>query len=131
MSLLVAIALLAAATSPVVDPMASPGGLEPLDHYSGTLVSIDRGRDVMLVDEVGRWDPVTERASVTRRTIHFTALTNFKVFVRTTVPGAYTGDFVEFTVGVDALMPGDVVTAECVRNGSALVALELIVADVP
>ena len=127
MKVLIALALVAALAGSTAAPAAS----DPFDRHSGTVVTIDRIRDVLVVEETGRWDPATERALVTRRAIYFTALTEFKVFVRTTIPGGYAGDFAEFRVNVEALSPGDTVTAECVRVGNVLVALNLIVADAP
>jgi hypothetical protein len=108
---------------------ATPAASDMAGHYSGTVVTIDRLRDVIVVAEMRRWDPATEEASVTRRHIYFTALTDFTVYVRSNVGGKYAGDFGELQVDVVDLAPGDTVTAECVRAGEALVALRIAVAD--
>jgi hypothetical protein len=110
---------------------ASPAGSDDLERYSGTVVTVDRMRDVLIVDEMGRWDPATERARVTRRWIHVTGLTDYKAFVRGNPPGGYRGEFAEVPLGVAQLAPGDIVTAECVRAGRALVAMRVTVAEAP
>jgi len=124
---ILALALLTLCAGVTVTP-AAPDGLE---RHSGTVVTIDRLRDVIVVDEIGSWDPATERARVTRHRIHVTGLTDFTVFTRSTIAGGYRGDFVEIQLDVVELSRGDIVTAECVRADGALVALGVIVADAP
>jgi hypothetical protein len=122
-----ALSLLALCAGATATPAASDG----FERHSGTIVTIDRLRDVIIVEETGSWDPSREQARVTRNRIHVTGLTEFKVFVRSNIPGGYPGDFAEIQLDVIELSSGDTVTAECVRVGPALVALSIVVADVP
>ena len=108
---------------------ASPTGPDRLERHSGTVVIVDRLRDVVVVKEMGSWDPATERASIIQNRIQFTALTEFKIFVRSRVAGRYRGAFAEIPLRVTNVFPGDTVTAECVRSGNALVALSIILAE--
>jgi hypothetical protein len=128
---LLALVLIAAVGRAGVLPSASPAAADGLERHSGTLVTIDRLRDVVTIDEIGAWDPATERMRTTRHRIYVTGLTEFKVFVRSNAAGAYAGDFAAVPLFVSQLIPGDTVTAECVRAGSALVAMSIAVADAP
>ena len=123
----VVLALLTLCAAATTTPAASDG----VERHSGTVVTIDDLRDVITIDEIGAWDAATEQARVTRRHIHVTGLTEYKVFVRSTVRGGFRDDFVEFPLDIVALSKGDTVTAECVRAGRVLVALTIVVADVP
>lgn len=99
---ILALALLALCAGVAVT-RAAPDGIE---RHSGTVVTIDQLRDLIIVAEIESWDPATERARVTRHHIYVTGLTDFKVFTRTTRLGGYRGD-------------------------GALVALSVVVADTP
>ncbi len=121
---ILAFALLATWTTP-----ATPATSDRVERHSGRVVTVDRLRDMVVVDEVGSWDPATERASVTRNRIHITVLTEFKIFLRTPVAGRNRGDFAEIPLRVANVFPGDTVTAECVRAGNRLVALSIILAE--
>lgn len=124
---IVALALLTLCAAATTTPAASNG----VERYSGTVVNTDNLRDVIIIDEIGAWDAATEQARITRRHIYVTGVTEYKVFVRSTVRGGFRGDFVEFPLDIVALSKGDTVTAECVRAGRALVALTVVIADAP
>ena len=104
-------------------------GSDPIERHSGRVMSVDRLRDKIVLEEMGAWDPATERAAITRNGIHFTGLTDFKIFVRARVAGKYRGTFGEIPLRVTNVFPGDTVTAECVRDGNRLVALSIILAE--
>ena len=109
---------------------ATPAALDGVERHSGTVIRVDRLRDVIVIDEIGPWDAATEQARITRWRIHVTGLTEFKVFVRNTMRGGFRDDFSEIPLDAFAVSTGDTVTAECVRTGRALVALSVVVADV-
>jgi hypothetical protein len=100
-----------------------------VERHSGRVVIVDRLRDMVVVEEIGSWDAATERAAITRNRIHFTGLTEFKIFVRTRGAGKYRGEFGEIPLRVTNVFPGDTVTAECVRAGNRLVALSIVLAE--
>lgn len=104
-------------------------GSDPIERHSGRVISVDRLRDKIVLEEMGAWDAATERAATTRNGIHFTGLTDFKIFVRARVAGKYRGTFGEIPLRVTNVFPGDTVTAECVRDGNRLVALSIILAE--
>jgi hypothetical protein len=104
-------------------------GSDPIERHSGRVISVDRLRDKIVLEEMGAWDLATERAAITRNGIHFTGLTDFKIFVRARVAGKYRGTFGEIPLRVTNVFPGDTVTAECVRDGNRLVALSIILAE--
>jgi hypothetical protein len=108
---------------------AASAGKDPIERHSGRVISVDRLRDMVVLEEMGAWDPATERAAITRNGIHFTGLTDFKIFVRARVAGKYRGTFGEIPLRITNVFPGDTVTAECVRDGSRLVALSIILAE--
>jgi len=118
-----ALALLAAWSTAV------SAGSAPIERHSGRVIRVDRLRDMVVLEEMGAWDPATERAVITRNGIHFTGLTDFTIFVRARVAGKYRGTFGEIRLRVTNVFPGDTVTAECVRDGNRLVALSIILAE--
>ena len=120
----VLILVLLAASSTV-----SFAGSPPIERHSGRVISVDRLRDMVVVEEMGAWSPATEQAAITRNRIHFTGLTEFKIFVRARVAHKYQGTFGEIPLRVTNVFPGDTVTAECVRDGNRLVALSIILAE--
>lgn len=85
----------------------------------------------MILEEVGPWRVERGSTVVTRRTIHLTPATTYNLFMRVTAPGAFAGDFIEVTLDVNDVAPGDFVTAECVRQHDRLVALTVTVAELP
>jgi hypothetical protein len=116
--------LLSAASSTAVF-----AGSDPVERHSGRVISVDQLRDTVVVEEMGAWSAATERAVMTRNRIHFTGLTEFKIFVRTRGTGKFRGDFGEIPLRVTNVVAGDTVTAECVRDGNRLVALSIILAE--
>jgi hypothetical protein len=108
---------------------AASAGSDPIERHSGRVIRVDRLRDMVVVEEMGAWSPATERAAITRNRIHFTGLTDFKIFVRTRGAGKFRGEFGEIPLRVTNVFPGDTVTAECVRDGNRLVALSIILAE--
>jgi len=121
-SVLALLQLAAAAT-------AAFAGSDPVERHSGRVISVDRLRDTVVIEEMGAWSAATERAAVTRNRIHFTGLTEFKIFVRTRGAGKFRGEFGEIPLRVTNVFAGDTVTAECVRDGNRLVALSIILAE--
>lgn len=101
----------------------------PIERHSGRVISVDRLRDVVVVEEMGAWSPATEQAAFTRHRVHFTGLTEFKIFVRTRGTGKSRGGFGEIPLRITNVFAGDTVTAECVRDGNRLVALSIILAE--
>jgi hypothetical protein len=108
---------------------AASAGSDPIERHSGRVIRVDRLRDMVVVEEMGAWSPATERTAITRNRIHFTGLTDFKIFVRTRGAGKFRGEFGEISLRVTNVFPGDTVTAECVRDGNRLVALSIILAE--
>jgi|RhiMetdeSRZDD1v2_1073273.scaffolds.fasta_scaffold01948_8 hypothetical protein len=104
-------------------------GSDPVERHSGRVISVDRLRDTVVIEEMGAWSAATERAAMTRNRIHFTGLTEFKIFVRTRGAGKFRGEFGEIPLRVTNVFAGDTVTAECVRDGNRLVALSIILAE--
>jgi hypothetical protein len=104
-------------------------GSDPVERHSGRVISVDRLRDTVVIEEMGAWSAATERAAMTRNQIHFTGLTEFKIFVRTRGAGKFRGEFGEIPLRVTNVFAGDTVTAECVRDGNRLVALSIILAE--
>jgi len=102
-----------------------------LERHSGTIVTIDRVRDVIVLEEIRAWDAPLERPQLTRYRVYVTGVTEFKLFTRRTVPGGYRGDFAEMPLEVTALSRGDTVTAECVRAGDMLAAMSVVVTNTP
>jgi len=121
-SVLALLQLAAAAT-------AAFAGSDPVERHSGRVLSVDRLRDTVVIEEMGAWSAATERAAMTRSRIHFTGLTEFKIFVRTRGAGKFRGEFGEIPLRVTNVFAGDTVTAECVRDGNRLVALSIILAE--
>ena len=121
-SVLALLQLAAAAT-------AAFAGSDPVERHSGRVLSVDRLRDTVVIEEMGAWSAATERAAMTRNRIHFTGLTEFKIFVRTRGAGKFRGEFGEIPLRVTNVFAGDTVTAECVRDGNRLVALSIILAE--
>lgn len=116
-SLLVALFLLGA---PAADAADGP-------RYSGTIIVIDPGRGVMVIEEMG---PASSgKVSVTRRTITLTARTKFNRFIRVNAPGAFAGDFIEVVLDADDVSPGEFATAECRLERGRLVAMTVTLAE--
>src|SRR5262249_49227814 len=104
-------------------------GSAPIERHSGRVISVDRLRDTIVVEEMGAWSPATEQATITRNRVHFTGLTEFKIFVRTRGTAKSRGGFGEIPLRITNVFAGDTVTAECVRDGNRLVALSIILAE--
>jgi len=100
-------------------------------RYSGTVTAIDPEGGVMILEEVGPWRVERGATVTTRRTIQLTASTKYNLFMRVNLPGAFAGDFIEVALDAGDISLGDLVTAECVREGGKLVALTVTVAEVP
>jgi hypothetical protein len=114
----------------LVVAMATPAAdaARPL-RYSGTVTAIDPQGSVMMIDEVGPWQVERGTTVVTPRTITLTDSTKYNLFMRANIPGEYAGDFIEVLLDATDISAGDVVTAECVRQGDKLVALTVTVAE--
>jgi hypothetical protein len=106
-------------------PAADTGRLT----FSGIVAGLDPQGRVLLLDEVGPWRSGQGRSVTTRRTILFTDQTKFNTFIRITVPGRFTGDFLEVDLTADDVTPGDFATVECVRERGRLVAVRVTLAE--
>lgn len=101
----------------------------PPVRHSGTVVSIDPARGVLVLAEVGPWRLDRGATVVTRRTIVLTPATKVDTFIRVNAPGAFAGDFIEVALDAADVSPGDVVTVECRHEAGRLVALRVTVAE--
>ena len=112
----------------------APAGLaadaDRITRHSGTVVRIDPGSGVLILDEVGPWRVEQGTTVGTRRTIVLTADTRFASFIRVDVPGAFAGDFLEVALEAADVTPGDFVTAECVHERGRLVGRPVSIAEV-
>jgi hypothetical protein len=99
------------------------------EMHSGTVVTIDPGAAVLVLEEIGPGRGEGGGNVVLRQKIVLTAATKYASFIRVTVPGAFAGDFLEVELEADNLTPGEFVTAHCVREGGRLVALRVSVAE--
>jgi hypothetical protein len=99
------------------------------ERHSGSVLTIDPQSGVMVVEEVGPWRVERGETVVTPRMIALTAATQFNLFMRADVPGAFAGDFIEIALEPVDVSPGDFVTAECVSEGGKLVAVTVTVAE--
>lgn len=96
--------------------------------HSGTVVAVDP-QGVMIMEEVGPWRVVQGTTVVTRRAIRLSSATRFNTFIRVDVPGRFAGDFLEVALEAEDIVPGDFVTAECVRERGRLVAVQVTMAE--
>jgi hypothetical protein len=111
-------------TTPVADAARS-------ERHSGTVVSIDAERGLLVLGEIGPWRVVGGETVVTPRTLRLTPATEYRLYMRANVPGAYRGDFIEVVLDADDIAPGGFVTAECVLEGGRLVVVTLVLAELP
>ena len=122
--ILVALSLLAASpTSP-----SSAANTARMKH-SGTVISIDAERGVMVLAEVGPWRVRNGEMVVTRRTIRLTPATKVDTFIRVNVPGQFAGDFLEVPLDAADVTPGDFVTVDCLHERGRLIALRVTMAE--
>lgn len=98
-------------------------------RHSGTVVTVNPGEGVLVLDEIGPWRVERGQTVSIRRTIAFTADTKFNTFIRVDVPGRFARDFIEVDLDAGDVSPGDFVTAECDRVGGGLVARVVTVAE--
>lgn len=98
-------------------------------RHSGTVVSIDPPRGVMVLDEVGPWRIKEGQTVLTRRTITLTPTTTFAVYIRADVPGGFARDFLKVALDPEDVVPGDFVTVDCLHEGDRLVARSVSVAE--
>lgn len=99
------------------------GGL----RYSGTVLAIDPGAGMMVIEEVGPGRGSTP--VMTRRTITITSRTKFNRFIRVSGPGGFAGDFIEVVLDADDVALGEFVTAECSLERGRLVAFLVTLAE--
>jgi hypothetical protein len=111
-------------------PSAPPAALAAPDtRHSGTIVAIDPQGGVMILEEIGPWGVDHGKTVVTRLTITLTALTKVNTFIRVNAPGAFAGDFIEVSLDVADVSPGDFATADCVHEHGRLIAPRVTVAE--
>lgn len=120
-SLLIALSLLAASPATAAESTRM--------KHSGTVVSIDAARGVVVLAEVGPWRLQKGETVVTRRTIVLTPATKVDTFIRVNAPGAFAGDFIEVELDAADVSPGDFVTVDCLHERSRLVALRVTMAE--
>ena len=120
---------LIALTLAVALAASTAAGAAGTTRHSGTVLSIDPQRGVLVLGEIGPWRVKHGETVVTRRRISLTPETKFDVFVRVNVPGRFAGDYIEVALDPTDVAPGDFVTAECVREGGRLVARTVTVAE--
>ena len=101
----------------------------PLVRHSGTVVSVDPARGMLVLAEVRPWRVDRDGIAVTPRTIVLTPATKVDTFIRVNAPGAYAGDFIEVALDAADVSPGDVVTVEYRHEVGRLVALRVTVAE--
>lgn len=89
--------------------------------YSGRIVVIDITRGRLIIDEIGRQVP-GRFAEVIRRTIVLTPTTDYLIALRANPLGGFPGDFIAGQLESDDMEVGDLVTADCLRDGSRLIA---------
>jgi hypothetical protein len=99
------------------------------ERYSGTVVTIDPERGLLVLEEIGPWLAEQGRHLVLRRAIVLTPDTTFASFIRVNVPGAFAGDFLEVELDAENVTPGDFVTVQCVSERGRLIALRVAVAE--
>lgn len=99
------------------------------DH-SGTVMSVDRERGILVVGEIGPWHVKDGKTEITRQTIVVEPSTQFVMVKRTREPGpaGWPGEFVEVPLGASEVKPGDFVTAHVEQKGKRRTATKITVA---
>ena len=100
-----------------------------MEKHTGTIASIDKSANVIVVEEVGPWRVERGQTEVTKRAIHVSGETKFVRVERRLEagPGGWPGGFVEASLGAREVREGDYVTVEAERAGERLVALKITV----
>jgi hypothetical protein len=112
--------------------LAGAAGAQPLERHSGVIIDANEAAGTLVLAEVGPWRVRDGRTVLTNRTITFTPRTEFAIAFRAEEPDSgFPGRFVEAPIEAWAVYVGDHVTVECRRDGPRLVAVKMIVTDLP
>jgi hypothetical protein len=109
-----------------------PAAAADVVKHSGVIVAVDERAGTFVLAEVGPWQLRDGETVVTRRTISLTPATAFSIVFRDEeAPSGFPNDFVETPLEPWAVYLGDHVTIDCRHDGRRLVALKIVVTDLP
>jgi hypothetical protein len=103
--------------------IASPALAAETALHTGTIVSENTNRDTITIEEMGPWHgPATQPV---RHECHLTPATTIELAARKTEPGGLHGVFVDHTLKMTDLRPGDYATVTVKREGAKAIATKI------
>ena len=112
--------------------VASPAVAGEVVKPSGTIVDFDQKTDTIVLAEVGPWQVRDGSTVITKRRVVPKLDTEFAIVFRAEEPASgFSGDFVEVSLEAAGVYVDDYVTMECLHAGGRMIALKIIVLDLP
>ena len=112
--------------------VASPTIAGDVVKHSGTIVAFDEKTDTIVLAEVGPWQVRDGATVVTKRRITLTPDTELAIVFRAEEPASgFAGEYVEAPLERAGVYVEDYVTVECRHEGGRMIALKIIVVDLP
>lgn len=116
----------------IVLAFAALAAAAEIKQHSGRIVSIADDARTFVLAEVGPWQVRDGATVVTYRTVELAPETRFAIVARMdAAPSGFRGDWVEFEIGPERVYLNDQVTVDCRHEGQRLVAVKIIVVEVP
>jgi hypothetical protein len=99
--------------------------------HSGSVVSIDEAKGMLVLAEIGPWMVREGKTVITYRTITLTPDTAFAIASRDYATlEAWPGQFVENALPAGSIYANDYVTIDCLHKGTQQIALKITVSEV-
>lgn len=114
----------------VVLALTASASAEEIEKHSGSIVAIADDARTFVLAEVGPWQVRNGATVTTYRTITLMPETQFAMVGRIDdAPSGFPGDFVEVSLGPEAVYLNDYVTVECRHEGKKMLALKITVME--